>query len=321
MTSASGTSKNPPLAPRRRRRPPLTELAAWALSLSFHVVLFGGLYHLVMRVEALPDALPAADARLSHAAAIRELPTAPIRLVTPQAVAQTLPPLPHLEAPPPLATELDSLAELPPVEVPVRHDDRRDPSAVAAAEPSGAIMASFFGEPGDARDIVYVLDISEDLRGYFLETLRELRASINNLKATQRFHVILAKPSGTISEMPARRLVPANAEHKREAMTFLDTAATWPEPGGADPVAAMRRAFAVSPELIYFMSNGDYAPTTPLEPTLAELNRDRAARITTVGFDPPAYGRSLLARIARGHGGQSRIISPPQGGGVNDEPR
>ena len=69
----------------------------------------------------------------------------------------------------------------------------------------------------------------------------------------------------------------------------------------------MRRAFAVGPDLIYFLSDGDYTDIeNDLERELQRLNPRKEVCITTIGFHPPRPegGRpELLQRIAQWHNG------------------
>jgi hypothetical protein len=82
-----------------------------------------------------------------------------------------------------------------------------------------------------------------------------------------------------------------------------------PQPGKADPVEAMRRALGAGPELIYFLSDGDYPDVQEeLEKMLVELNAQKGVKITTIGLDPSPGPRSLLERIAQRHGGHFRVV-------------
>ena len=77
----------------------------------------------------------------------------------------------------------------------------------------------------------------------------------------------------------------------------------------------MKEAFAARPELIYFLSDGDYEDVqdailnnrrTSLEDTLDQLNRDRSVKITVIFFGEGPRQRTILERIAREHGGNFR---------------
>jgi hypothetical protein len=138
-----------------------------------------------------------------------------------------------------------------------------------------------------------------------------MRDSIRGLVPTQKFHIVLARPR-QVEELASRRLVPAITRYKKEADTFLATIDRIPKPGKADPIEAMRRAFAVGPDLIYFLSDGDYTDIeNELERELQRLNPRKEACITTIGFHPPRPegGKpEILQRIAQWHNGHFRLV-------------
>ena len=140
-----------------------------------------------------------------------------------------------------------------------------------------------------------MVDVSASLMIYIDDIVREMRDSIRGLIPTQKFHIVLARPR-QVEELASRRLVPAIARYKKEADTFLATIDRIPKPGKADPIEAMRRAFAVGPDLIYFLSDGDY---TDIENELdRELQRLNLARRC-------ASRRSVFIRLGRKGGSRN----------------
>ncbi len=171
-----------------------------------------------------------------------------------------------------------------------------------------APVSRFFGQAGTAHKVVYVVDLSASLMTQMDEIIREMNASVKALLPTQQFHIVLAMPQ-ELREMPAKRLVPAIGTSKAAAFDFIKVMNETPRPGMADPIEAMRAAFAVQPELIYFLSDGDYpAIEAEFEQALRQLNPLGAVRITTIGFDPSPGPRALLQRIAAQHGGNCRLV-------------
>jgi hypothetical protein len=114
-----------------------------------------------------------------------------------------------------------------------------------------------------------------------------------------------------VREFEPRRLVPANARYKTAAYDFIRVISGVPKPGKADPIEAMKRAFAAKPELIYFLTDGDYPDIeSEFEAVLKRLNAHGETKITVIGFDPSPAPRALLERIARAHGGHCRFVEP-----------
>lgn len=163
----------------------------------------------------------------------------------------------------------------------------------------------FFGLGGSARGtrrIVYVVDRSGSMLATFLHVQQELKRSINELRRSQKFHVIFFN-TGEPLENPPRRLVSAIRAHKERFFQFLD--GVFPA-GSTHPERAMRRALATDPDLIYFLTDGEFHPG--LLDKLDQWNADRRVRIFTIAFFDRT-GAELLERIAREHGGEFKFVS------------
>lgn len=308
-----------------------SSLFAWSISFLLHGLLFLGFYSVVIREASEPRVLIIPEARLAPGP------------IGPGAAGSPLPPTarqPEQPETPPVAGLSAGENEPLPV-ISIASGGEGNPglaelsqrsaatgitsgaiatgsvlgSAVGAAGVGGggggsgltAPASTFFGQVGTAYKVVYVVDLSASLMIYMNDIAKEMRESIRNLLPTQRFHIVLAKAS-QIEEFPPRRLVPAIAQYKKMADGFLQMTAGV---GAADPAEAMRRAFAVKPELIYFLTDGDYGKTEQeLEKTLRDLNPGQRVKITVIGFDPSPKSRILLERIAREHGGNFRAVQP-----------
>ena len=164
---------------------------------------------------------------------------------------------------------------------------------------------SFFGlgrQARGARRIVYVVDRSGSMLTTFEAVRRELRTSIGDLRRSQKFHVIFFNAGPPLENRP-RKLVSATANQKKLALAFLDEIQS---EGATDPIPAMQRAFAVRPDLIYFLTDGDFDPL--LLEKLRQWNKDGRVRIFTLAYVSEA-GRLLLEQIAREHQGEFKFIS------------
>lgn len=170
--------------------------------------------------------------------------------------------------------------------------------------------SEFFGQRGRGRRVVYVIDRSGSMLNSFEYLRRELKRSISRLSYGQRqeFHVIFFS-SGPVVEKPPPKLVPAIHAYKRKALEFLDSIV--PE-GQTDPVPAMKRAFDLKPDLIYFLTDGEFDPA--LVDHLARWNRDGKVAIYTVAFVFEGNSQ-LLRRIARENGGEYKLVAEHDLGG------
>ncbi len=276
---------------------------AWIVSGGLHGLLFLGLYMAVLREEPVARRVIIPEARLAAAGepvSARPVDQKPLQLSPrPESVAR------QLERPDDRIVSAVVMDDVPSLVLPAeRPTEGTGPLAarVAGGTLAQAPASSFFGQAGNAYRVVYVVDVSASLMIYIDDIVREMRDSIRGLIPTQKFHIVLARPR-QVEELPPRRLVPAIARYKKEADTFLATIDRIPKPGKADPIEAMRRAFAVEPDLIYLLSDGDYADIEDLlEAELQRLNARKEVCITAIGFHPPRPegGKpELLQRIAQ----------------------
>lgn len=307
-------------------------VAAWVVSISYHVVLFTIMY-LVPYLSSMVKPM-ASGAELS-AAPIGD-PDAPLVALTPPSSAATVvqPPdaAPSLAIVPNRAMATVGLwpslngggspgsgvggapgsiggmrpggfPALPGVGVGTGGGGDLDRYGMGGLGGGGA--PSFFGLGGEARgtrNIVYVVDRSGSMLTTLEGVKKELVESVGKLRRTQKFHVVFFN-SGAPLENPPRRLVSAIQAHKQEFFNFLGQIAAG---GSTDPRPAMRRAFAVEPDLIYFLTDGEF--DEGLIELLDVLNRGRRVRIYTIAYVSQA-GAPLLERIAREHNGQYRFVS------------
>jgi hypothetical protein len=302
---------------------------AWSVSILLHGVLFMMFYKMGFGQAVASRRFIIPEARLvSGPASVVPMPGPARRLIAdkPTAAAAT-------------AARAPRLSELPILSVATVGAAARDvvvsgPPALALPGVGGAVtglgatgvggggtvigpVSRFFGQAGNAYKVVYVVDVSASLMIYMDDIMRELQDSIRDLIPTQEFHIVLAMPR-QVREMEPRRLVPANARYKGLAYDLIKTLAANPGPGEADPIDAMRRAFGTSPELIYFLSDGDYGTIeADLLASLKRLNARGDAKITVIGFgwkvdnplgEPVPPQKVLLERIAREHGGHCRFV-------------
>ena len=76
-----------------------------------------------------------------------------------------------------------------------------------------------------------------------------------------------------------------------------------------DPfVKAFRKAFAMKPDTIYFLTDGAFDPK--LAGVIQELNKNKTVVINTLAFikEDPKYNEQLQ-QIARDHGGKYKLVT------------
>lgn len=172
----------------------------------------------------------------------------------------------------------------------------------------GGSGPTFFGLGGEeargVRRIVYVVDRSGSMITTFHLVKEELKRSITDLRRSQQFHVVFFN-AGTPVQNPPKRLVAASRQQREAAFKFLET--IHPQ-GGTAPASALRAAFSVEPDLIYFLTDGVIPEPGKVLSALDKWNADRRVRIYTFAFIS-REGHELLERIAREHHGEFKYIS------------
>ena len=167
----------------------------------------------------------------------------------------------------------------------------------------GGPKATFFGQRGRGQRIIYVIDRSGSMADSFDFLRKELKRSISELHHAQKFHVILFNDG--FVEMSTERLVPAIGVNKRRCFQFLDQI----HPGGmTDPIPAMKQAFRKNPDLIFFLTDGEFSDALLGE--LRTWNRKEKVKIFTLAY-VYASGSKLLKRIAAEHGGTYTFVDGP----------
>ncbi|UCG32461.1 MAG: VWA domain-containing protein [Phycisphaerales bacterium] len=168
----------------------------------------------------------------------------------------------------------------------------------------GGPKATFFGQRGRGGRIVYVIDRSGSMADSFDFLRRELKRSINALHHNQKFHVILFNDG--YLEMPPARAVSAIGVNKRRCFEFLDGI----HPGGmTDPIPAMKQAFRKEPDLIFFLTDGEFSPA--LVDELRKWNKRKKVKIFTLAYIY-ASGANLLKKIAAENGGTYTFVDGSQ---------
>jgi hypothetical protein len=142
------------------------------------------------------------------------------------------------------------------------------------------------------------------MTGIFGDLQKELKRSIDELRKSQKYHVIFYSMDPPL-EAPPARMVNAIRASKETTFNFIDSVI--PE-GPTQPIEAMRLAFTHNPDIIFFLSDGEIPEAEQLKGLLREWNRRHNVRIFTIAYVSPG-GRQLLEDIAREHDGAFRFVS------------
>ena len=181
--------------------------------------------------------------------------------------------------------------------------------------PSGG--SAFFGTKsgGNMRHIVYVIDRSGSMVGYFPDVIGELCRSLARLNGDkQDYHVILFAEGKPLEKNPPR-LTSATRKNVTETAKWLEADITCG--GDTKAIPALERAFAVlkgrkGGSLIYLLTDGDFKDPGGNLAVLGYINnqnKDRKVHINTFLYGTrPKLAVEVMEKIADQNGGRYQYV-------------
>ena len=167
--------------------------------------------------------------------------------------------------------------------------------------------SSFYGTGGNATRIVYILDHSGSMLDNFDFLRVEAVKSVDRLVPLQSFAVVLV--SDHVNVVGPGQLQRAMPDAKKQ---FADALKKERAEGQNDNLLgpfeqAFNRAFAMKPELIYFLTDGRFGDG--LIDKVNQLNKDKKVHINTIAFvtEEPGY-KEQLEQLAKENGGTYKFI-------------
>jgi hypothetical protein len=170
---------------------------------------------------------------------------------------------------------------------------------------SGA--ATFFDVPAQGQSIVYVIDRSGSmgLNGLLSVAKQELLASLRSLPVRTRFQVIVYNRLAELLRIDGRYdLVPATEANKDRVAALLEP---MDAEGGTDHLAALRRALALQPDVIFFLTDAADL-TNPQIRSVRLLNQGRSIIHVIELNAAEAPGEAALQVLARENNGQYKSV-------------
>lgn len=165
----------------------------------------------------------------------------------------------------------------------------------------------FFGSTTEGVRFIFVVDRSQSMnkRHFSRWNTRygrlkhEMEKSISNMTEAQQFYIIYFNAYPTY--MPGRKLVTASGENKKKYINWM---ARIPAQGNTDPRQALATAMQLHPDVIYFLTDGEFYPA--IRNQLLRMKQN-AVKINTYCFGNKASER-IMRRIASSNGGQYHFV-------------
>lgn len=192
-------------------------------------------------------------------------------------------------------------------------------SSLPTGNRSSGVKAKLFGIEGQGSRFVYVIDRSDSMNGYEGKPMQrargELLESMTSLGPTHQFQVIFYNDTplpygGTSGRGP--ELLRGDERTKELVQRFIQTT---PAIGGTNHVDAIRMALAMGPDILFFLTDGDYPQ--PAARAIEDI-LNRAARLGTtihcIQFgEGSRIGRgNWISYISESTGGQFRYVDVSQ---------
>lgn len=173
----------------------------------------------------------------------------------------------------------------------------------------GGIGTAIFAPSREARRIVFICDATGTMIQKLGTLKHEIQLAIQHLKPYQSFNVIFFSDGGKYHIASRDGMIVSNADNKGQAMTFLESVVS---SGTTDPTPAIEAAFRLQPDLVYFLSDGEFNNLKPYDAVIRQFDKSnvsRKARVNTILFE--TYDREaeqVMQRVAQEHGGSYRYV-------------
>jgi hypothetical protein len=175
------------------------------------------------------------------------------------------------------------------------------PSPIQPPPSSILGRSAFFNIPAGSK-VVYIVDRSGSMTDCMDFVKYGMKRSIGLMDEDAEFHIIFYT-SGQPVEMPTRKLVRATDTHRQRAAEFIDRVIAQ---GESDPSAALQRAFALQPDIIFLLTDGEF--DRKVVSLIRRLNADDKVTVHTMGFIY-TNADAMLMQIARENGGTYTFVS------------
>jgi hypothetical protein len=153
----------------------------------------------------------------------------------------------------------------------------------------GRGISPIFCPPGgNARKIVFVCDATGTMINKMSVLKRELTTAVGSLRnGTQSYKVIFFVGGGSVATESKNGLIVGSTANKKQTFDWLTDVT--PE-GTTDPVPALQAAFKLQPDLIYFLSDGEFNNLRSYSAVLEEVDRLHQAtgsrvKVNTILFE------------------------------------
>ena len=181
-----------------------------------------------------------------------------------------------------------------------------NPGNRASTPSDGKARVNVFGVEGTGTKFVYLFDRSSSMEGPPLAAAKkQLIESLKGLDTVHQFQIIFFNQDQQIVDLSGggRRIAFATERNKQLAAKFIGGRTA---DGGTDRLAALKKALALRPNVIFFLTDVDDPMPASEVAEIDRLNGRIGSTICTIEFGRGAApaGDNFLKELARASGGQ-----------------
>lgn len=162
----------------------------------------------------------------------------------------------------------------------------------------------FFGEKGEGRSFVFVIDCSGSMSvGTLQRANQELVAALEQLHARQDFSIIYFNHETFQLGWPRvnPNLIAASLQNRKQAVAWMSRVIAT---GGTDPRDAMTKALAMRPDTIFLLTDGAIPSETR---ETVKANNLNGTMVNTIGIGGGSE-QGILQDIAKDNDGHFRFV-------------
>jgi Mg-chelatase subunit ChlD len=167
----------------------------------------------------------------------------------------------------------------------------------------GDTVISFFGAKGKGSKFVYIIDHSGSMSGTPLEEAKkEMLKGLRMLQPHHKFNIIFYDNKYIVWQTD-KKLIAATPKNKQDAERFVNSISAQ---GGTEPVPAIHEAISYQPQVIFFLTDGQF--TMNLDETVNKANKEKI-HINIIEFGSGyGTGTQQLKDLARRTNGDYRYV-------------
>ena len=180
-------------------------------------------------------------------------------------------------------------------------------------------VGSIVFKPAAGRKIVFICDATGTMITKLTVLKKELLNTIGALQpGVQSYNIVFFLDAGNVSVADEKGLMTANEDNLRKTQKWLEDVTPI---GSTNPIPAIEKAFTFAPDVVYFLSDGEFNNLKTYDEVIAAVrkgNVGKRAVVNTILFETAdAEATRAMERIAAENGGAYTFVREDDIGKAN----